>query len=178
MTTTKTTYRLALVHIADIPTNHRALVLGDEKGDILWNGWLEPIFTLSEALSMADWMAEYFEASIAYDVDADEIVITEDGEEERFGSTLVDGEKYYSVGTGIYCWEESSSYTLTIADTDEEAEHTETESYESYEEAFAAMFDSYRYLRAQVRQDWPEYDGKDEITSWDARFDATTWSIS
>jgi hypothetical protein len=72
-----------------------------------WNGWAIPYFTFENAQKLIP----IFEGYLSYDADQDAFIYfdpvhMDDEEKEIYESSMIDGNKYYSVGGMSFCWDQ------------------------------------------------------------------------
>jgi hypothetical protein len=84
-----------------------------------WNGWGCPYFTKENGLKVV----EYCGFDLTYSEEKDAFIHTdEDCDDEdnttEFDSTLIDGVKYYAIGSHSWCWHEKD-FHLTDCDLEE-----------------------------------------------------------
>lgn len=83
---------------------------GFTKGET-WNGWDCPYFTFEQAQKILKTYNQLRsiieEAQAFYDSSADAFIFPSEDDSEIYTGVIEEGEKYYSIGSFVWIWEES-----------------------------------------------------------------------
>lgn len=71
-----------------------------------WNGWDRPLFEKSEAIKIVEAQNQIAGNSAFYDEENDVFIFRTVDEDERYFAETVEGMKLYSIGSGVWIWEE------------------------------------------------------------------------
>lgn len=67
-----------------------------------WNGWACPYFDFENAKKLIDLFPDF---GMRYDADADKFIAeSEHYDREEWQSEIIDGKKYYPIGSHSWCW--------------------------------------------------------------------------